>query len=154
MELAKALDVRPGVTAIIGGGGKTTLMECLAEELSAQARVIVCTTTHIYPEQNMPCLVSTSEAEIAAELARTRCVCVGSVSESGKYSAPELPFCTLCALASYVIVEADGSRPMPRTSRSSRRRRTRPFWSWAHPASEDRCAKASTAHRSPRRRST
>lgn len=83
MELAKALDVRPGVTAIIGGGGKTTLMECLAEELSAQARVIVCTTTHIYPEQNMPCLVSTSEAEIAAELARTRCVCVGSVSESG-----------------------------------------------------------------------
>ena len=35
MELAKALDVRPGVTAIIGGGGKTTLMECLAEELSA-----------------------------------------------------------------------------------------------------------------------
>ena len=113
MELAKALDVRPGVTAIIGGGGKTTLMECLAEELSAQARVIVCTTTHIYPEQNMPCLVSTSEAEIAAELARTRCVCVGSVSESGKYSAPELPFCTLCALASYVIVEADGSKRLP-----------------------------------------
>ena len=113
MELAKALDVRPGVTAIIGGGGKTTLMECLAEELSAQARVIVCTTTHIYPEQNMPCLVSTSEAEIAAELARTRCVCVGSVSESGKYSAPELPFRTLCALASYVIVEADGSKRLP-----------------------------------------
>ena len=113
MELAKALDVRPGVTAIIGGGGKTTLMECLAEELSAQARVIVCTTTHIYPEQNMPCLVSTSEAEIAAELARTRCVCVGSVSESGKSSAPELPFCTLCALASYVIVEADGSKRLP-----------------------------------------
>ncbi|MFR7745533.1 MAG: selenium cofactor biosynthesis protein YqeC [Acutalibacteraceae bacterium] len=140
MELAKALDVRPGVTAIIGGGGKTSLMECLAEELSAQARVIVCTTTHIYPEQNMPCLVSTSEAEIAAELARTRCVCVGSVSESGKYSAPELPFCTLCALASYVIVEADGSKRLPlkahaRTSRSSRRRRTRPFWLWAHPAS-------------------
>lgn len=159
MELAKALDVRPGVTAIIGGGGKTTLMECLAEELSAQARVIVCTTTHIYPEQNMPCLVSTSEAEIAAELARTRCVCVGSASESGKYSAPELPFCTLCALASYVIVEADGSKRLPlkahaphepvipaggESDHSGRGRiRLRP----------DRCAKASTAHRSPRRRS-
>ena len=119
MELAKALDVRPGVTAIIGGGGKTTLMVCLAEELSAQARVIMCTTTHIYPEQNMPCLVSTSEAEIAAELARTRCVCVGSVSESGKYSAPELPFCTLCALASYVIVEADGSKRLPLKAHAS-----------------------------------
>lgn len=158
MELAKALDVRPGVTAIIGGGGKTTLMECLAEELSAQARVIVCTTTHIYPEQNMPCLVSTSEAEIAAELARTRCVCVGSVSESGKYSAPELPFRTLCALASYVIVEADGSKRLPLKAHAPhepviRRRRTRPFWSWAHPASADRCAKTCTARRSPRRRS-
>lgn len=47
MKLQKALEIQPGVTAIIGGGGKTTLMECLAEELSAQARVIVCTTTHI-----------------------------------------------------------------------------------------------------------
>ena len=49
MELAKALDVRPGVTAIIGGGGKTTLMECLAEEQSAQAREIVSTTTQNKP---------------------------------------------------------------------------------------------------------
>ena len=67
----------------------------------------------------MPCLVSTSEAEIAAELARTRCVCVGSASESGKYSAPELPFCTLCALASYVIVEADGSKRLPLKAHAS-----------------------------------
>ena len=119
MKLQKALEIQPGVTAIIGGGGKTTLMECLVEELSAQARVIVCTTTHIYPEQNMPCLVSTSEAEIAAELARTRCVCVGSASESGKYSAPELPFCTLRALADYVIVEADGSKRLPLKAHAS-----------------------------------
>ena len=96
MKLQKALEIQPGVTAIIGGGGKTTLMECLAEELSAQARVIVCTTTYIYPEQNMPCLVSPSEAEVEAELARTHCVCVGSASESGKFSAPELTFRTLC----------------------------------------------------------
>ena len=119
MKLATALDVRPGVTAIIGGGGKTTLMECLAAELSAQARVIVCTTTHIYPEQNMPCLVSPTEAEVEAGLARARCVCVGSVSESGKFSAPELPFCTLCAMADYVIVEADGSRRLPLKAHAS-----------------------------------
>ena len=119
MELAKALDVRPGVTAIIGGGGKTTLMECLAAELSAQARVIVCTTTHIYPEQNMPCLVSPTEAEVEAELARTRCVCVGSVSESGKFSAPELPFRTLCAMADFVIVEADGAKRLPLKAHAS-----------------------------------
>jgi len=157
VKLQKALKIQPGVTAIIGGGGKTTLMECLAEELSAQARVIVCTTTHIYPEQNMRCLVSPFEAEIEAELARTHCVCVGSASESGKFSAPELTFRTLCALADYVIVEADGSKRLPlkrRMSRSFPRRRIRPFWLRARPASEDRCAKAFTARRSPRRRST
>ena len=48
MNLSEALQIRPGVTAIIGGGGKTTLMERLAHELSGKARVIVCTTTHIY----------------------------------------------------------------------------------------------------------
>ena len=113
MKLSEALDVRPGVTAIIGGGGKTTLMECLAAELAAQARVIVCTTTHIYPEQTMPCLVSSTEAEVRAALARAGCVCVGSVSENGKLSAPELPFRTLCALAGYVLVEADGAKRLP-----------------------------------------
>ena len=113
MKLSEALDVRPGVTAIIGGGGKTTLMECLAAELAARARVIVCTTTHIYPEQTMPCLVSPTEAEIRAALARAGCVCVGSISENGKFSAPELPFRTLCALADYVIVEADGAMRLP-----------------------------------------
>ena len=43
MNLSEALQIRPGVTAIIGGGGKTTLMERLAHELSGKARVIVCT---------------------------------------------------------------------------------------------------------------
>ena len=119
MKLSEALRIQPGVTAIIGGGGKTTLMECLAAELSAQARVIVCTTTHIYPEQNMPCLISPTESEVAAALARTRCVCVGSVSESGKLSAPELPFRTLCAMADYVIVEADGAKRLPLKAHAS-----------------------------------
>ena len=119
MKLSEALRIQPGVTAIIGGGGKTTLMECLAAELSAQARVIVCTTTHIYPEQNMPCLVSPTEAAVEAELARTRCVCVGSVSESGKFSAPELPFRTLCAMADFVIVEADGAKRLPLKAHAS-----------------------------------
>ena len=68
MNLSEALQIRPGVTAIIGGGGKTTLMERLAHELSGKARVIVCTTTHIYPEKAMPCLVSPAQAEIAAAL--------------------------------------------------------------------------------------
>ena len=81
--------------------------------MSREARVIVCTTTHIYPEQTMPCLVSPTEAEVRAALARADCVCVGSVSENGKFSVPELPFRTLCALAGYVLVEADGAKHLP-----------------------------------------
>ena len=91
MNLSEALQIRPGVTAIIGGGGKTTLMERLAHELSGKARVIVCTTTHIYPEKTMPCLVSPAQAEIAAALEKSPCICVGAWSENGKFGPPELP---------------------------------------------------------------
>lgn len=49
MALAELLNIQRGLTAITGSGGKTTLLYALARELSAEARVIVCTTTHIYP---------------------------------------------------------------------------------------------------------
>lgn len=113
MKLSQALRVRPGVTAIIGGGGKTTLMEHLAAELSRKARVIVCTTTHILPEKTMPCLVSPVQAEIIAALEKSPCICVGAPSENGKFGPPELPVVTLAQLADYVIVEADGAKRLP-----------------------------------------
>ena len=34
MELWKLLDIRPGLTAVIGSGGKTSLLRVLAQELS------------------------------------------------------------------------------------------------------------------------
>ena len=45
MALAELLNIQRGLTAITGSGGKTTLLYALARELSAEARVIVCTTT-------------------------------------------------------------------------------------------------------------
>ena len=36
MTLSQLLDIRPGVTAVIGGGGKTTLLRTLGEELAGQ----------------------------------------------------------------------------------------------------------------------
>ena len=56
MQLRRMLGIQPGLTAIIGGGGKTTLLYALARELSQTARVIVCTTTHILPPEHLPCL--------------------------------------------------------------------------------------------------
>ena len=113
VKLSDALQVKPGVTAIIGGGGKTTLMERLAAELSREARVIVCTTTHILPEKDMPCLVSPTQAAVAAALVQSPCICVGAWAENGKFGPPELPVGALARLADFVIVEADGARRLP-----------------------------------------
>ena len=49
ISFTEALGIVPGITAIIGGGGKTSLMNRLAAELSAAgSRVIICTSTHIW----------------------------------------------------------------------------------------------------------
>ena len=44
MTLSQLLDIRPGVTAVIGGGGKTTLLRTLGGELAGQHPVLLCTT--------------------------------------------------------------------------------------------------------------
>lgn len=49
MEFSKAMGVTPGITALIGSGGKTSLQNRLAAELRARGWVILCTTTHIMP---------------------------------------------------------------------------------------------------------
>ena len=78
MQLRRMLGIQPGLTAIIGGGGKTTLLYALARELSQTARVIVCTTTHILPPEHLPCLTDGTETEIRRTLKKTKCVCVGT----------------------------------------------------------------------------
>ena len=108
MQLRTLLEIRHGLTAIIGGGGKTTLLYALAKECSMDARVIVCTTTHI-----LPCVLSGGEAEIQAALEENSCVCVGTKSETGKFGAPAISFERLLQLADYVFVEADGSKHLP-----------------------------------------
>ena len=113
MELAKALDVRKGVTAIIGAGGKTTLLLALARELAQTARVIVTTTTHIYSPEGVPCLIRPSEAEIAKALAEQPCVCVGKAAKEGKITAADVPMTVLRELADYVLIEADGAHGRP-----------------------------------------
>ena len=113
MELAEALGVRRGVTAIIGAGGKTTLLLALARELAQSARVIVTTTTHIYPPADLPCLVCSEEADAKRALAAHPCLCVGDPTKEGKLTAADIPVRTLAELADYVLVEADGAHRRP-----------------------------------------
>ena len=113
MQLRRMLGIQPGLTAIIGGGGKTTLLYALARELSQTARVIVCTTTHILLPEHLPCLTDGTETEIRRTLKKTKCVCVGTRTQEGKFTAPELAFEKLLPMADYILAEADGSKHLP-----------------------------------------
>ena len=68
MELRELLEIGPGLTALIGGGGKTTLMYHLASELRQQGTVLVCTTTKIWPPAHLR--VCTEEGTLREELRR------------------------------------------------------------------------------------
>ena len=112
MGFAKALDVRPGVTSVIGSGGKTSLLAALARELSGT--VLLTTTTHILPFADVPLVTSADADDVRAALAESRVVCVGSQAEKvGKLVAPSLGIDALASLADYVLVEADGARRLP-----------------------------------------
>lgn len=113
MKLSRILEIKPGITALIGGGGKTTLMYRLVKELSAHKTVIVCTSTKIVEPEDIPVLTTASEEKIAAALKSRPVVCIGTVAGSGKLSAPGIGFDKLKELADYVIVEADGAHRLP-----------------------------------------
>ena len=99
-----AVRIERGVTAFFGSGGKTTLIDRLAQELTGT--VIVCTSTHIYPAKNLPFF-----QEIREKI--TENCCVGTPTDHGKLTAPQQSFEELAALADYVLVEADGSKGLP-----------------------------------------
>lgn len=112
MLIAPLLRIGRGVTALVGGGGKTTLLYTLAEELRKNGSVLVCTSTHIRkPEQYE--VVSGGADALRDALERYGVVCAGTPAEDGKLTAPPLSFESLAACADYVLVEADGSRGLP-----------------------------------------
>ncbi len=104
-QLAEKLHITPGLTAIIGGGGKTTLLYALARELSQRGSVIVTTSTHIWAPKELP--FATETGRVAGLL------CLGTPLENGKLTAPGQSFLELCTLADFVLVEADGSKGLP-----------------------------------------
>ena len=102
---------------MVGGGGKTSLIDRLARELSENARVLRMTTTHIYPPEDVViCAQSVDEAllkRVEAALDERTLVTVGRAAPRGKLTAPLGALEELFALADYVLLEADGSRGMP-----------------------------------------
>ncbi len=110
MTLAEALQIPRGVTAFVGGGGKTTAIARLARELSALGRVLVATTTRIYPP-DFPVLIDPDEGALREAFRHHAIVAVGSACEA-KLGPPE-NLEALCALSDYALIEADGARGLP-----------------------------------------
>ncbi len=109
MELWQLLGVMPGLTAVIGSGGKTTLLRVLARQLSARGTVLLATTTHILRPDWCP--FAATETELRQGFQRSPIVCAGSYTPEGKLTAPDFPGWQRAA--DFVLVEADGSKRLP-----------------------------------------
>lgn len=140
MRLAEMLEIEPGITAIIGGGGKSTLMEVLARELCAIAkdtakdvdgerrispRIILCTTTKMYPPKEIPLICPDTMEEIEQQFfAGNPILCVAGGKITGPFTSeklipPSLSIQELSKLADYVLVEADGAKHLPLKAHAS-----------------------------------
>ncbi len=107
-QFLQHLSILPGITAIIGGGGKTSLLLYLASVLQKRASVLLATSTHIYPPDNYPFRLRIDEP-----IAKGTCITVGAPSQGGKITAPQQDFASLRGYADYLIVEADGAKGRP-----------------------------------------
>lgn len=76
MELWELLGIRPGLTAVIGSGGKTSLLRVLAQELSRHGTVLLATTTHIMRPDWCP--FAATAADLRAGFTHSPIVCAGS----------------------------------------------------------------------------
>ena len=113
-QFKEHFDIRPGCTAIIGGGGKTTLMLYLCRQLSALGSVLVATSTHIVKPDRVPF------TEILHHpLQPYSCMAIGTPCENDKLSVPIQDYNLLQAYADYILIEADGARQLPLKAHAS-----------------------------------
>ncbi len=115
LPAALGIGERPEIVAVVGGGGKTSLIFALAAALPG--RTILTTTTRIFATQmrHAPAVLYADDLsrldETLAEYGR--CLVVGQVAgEKALGVDPDLP-ARLLAHADHVLVEADGSRMRP-----------------------------------------
>lgn len=115
--ISKELNIKKGITSIIGGGGKTTLLHLLAFELKSKGKVIITTTTHILKSDVFYNVLTDKNQDntalIKTALDKYGCICVGTAFEKEKLSAPTVSLEKLSEICDYVLVEADGSKHLP-----------------------------------------
>lgn len=110
----------PRIISLVGGGGTTTTMKCLSEELAEKGfRVLMTTTTHIgTPKEGQVC-----KAEHAKELLNVvweeNILTAGRSEETGDklkmmegLSDPEV-LEKLLQQTDFILIEADGAKMLP-----------------------------------------
>ena len=100
------------IRAIVGSGGKTTLIKRYAEEYRTLGkRVLITTSTHMMIEEYT--LLTDHADEIIAELERKKFVMAGLRQGSKMGALPPSVYEKVCSYADIVLIEADGSKHKP-----------------------------------------
>ncbi len=105
--------------ALVGGGGKTTLLFALGRNLPA--RTLLTTTTRMGCDRTggLPCLIGPTDNDLAAALDRDDAVLVWRTTDERKalgFAPEEVDRWFATGAADHIVVEADGARRRPFTA--------------------------------------
>ena len=100
------------IIAVVGSGGKTSLIRELAKTYRSQGKsVFVTTTTHMFMEDHTLC--TDDAAQIIVQLKERGLVMAGLADGVKIRSLSKATYDAVCKAADIVLVEADGSKHLP-----------------------------------------
>ena len=100
------------IIAVVGSGGKTTLLKKLAAQYREDGKtVFVTTTTHMFMEEDT---LLTDDADVIIHRLKEKGYVMAGIPEGEKIKAlSRQTYDTVCSFADIVLVEADGSKGLP-----------------------------------------
>ncbi len=100
------------IIAVVGSGGKTTLIKKLAARYRSEGKnVLVITTTHMFVEEDT---LLTDDADTIISVLRETGYAMAGIPEGEKIKAlSQKTYEEVCSFADVVLVEADGSKRLP-----------------------------------------
>jgi molybdenum cofactor cytidylyltransferase len=114
-DLADAMQITGGeLVSLVGGGGKTTTLFTLGEQLAGTT--VLTTTTKMGAEQssNYPVLIDPTDTELRTQLAAAGRALVWKAADDRRAIGVDGKTCDRWfTIADNVVVEADGSRKRP-----------------------------------------
>ena len=98
--------------AVVGSGGKTTLIKKMAAQYRSEGKnVLITTTTHMLMEEDS---LLTDDADTIIRALRETGYAMAGIPDGQKIKAlSKETFDKLCAFADVILVEADGSKCLP-----------------------------------------